>query len=156
MLVVLALVAKKLVVVALPAMSEDEYRFVEVELVVVLLRPVKFCSVDEPFAWIFVAVNFPVKVSLPPLAVVYERFVVDALVAYTLVEVLFVVVELTPVKFCKVVEPVTKRLAVVKRPLELMEPKVPVVAKKLVEVALLEVELSPVKFCKVVELLICS
>jgi hypothetical protein len=34
--------------VELPAMSEDEYIFVVVELVVVELSPVKFWRVDEP------------------------------------------------------------------------------------------------------------
>ena len=36
------------VVVALLATSEDEYKFVEVELVVVAFRAVKFCKVVEP------------------------------------------------------------------------------------------------------------
>ena len=47
-----------------------------------------------------------------------------AVVAYVFVEVLFDVVELRAVKFCRVVEPVTRRLAVVKRPEELMVPNV--------------------------------
>ena len=79
------------------------------------------------------------------------RFVVEAVVAYTLVEVLFVVVELTPVKFCSVDDPLTSRLAVVNNPLELILPKVPVVAKKLVVVALVPVAFVNVKFWRVVE-----
>jgi hypothetical protein len=51
----------------------------------------------------------------------------DALVAYVFVEVEFDVVELSAVKFCKVVEPVTRRLLAVKRPEVLMVPKVALV-----------------------------
>ena len=71
--------------------------------------------------------------------------------AYTLVDVEFVVVLFTPVKFCKVLEPVTSRLGTVRRPVDVMEPvnrlvKVPVVANMLVLVLFVVVELSPVKF----------
>ena len=45
-------------------------------------------------------------VNVPMLPVVAKRFVLDAVVAKKLVLVLLVVVEFTPVKFCKVLEPV--------------------------------------------------
>ena len=78
------------------------------------------------------------------------------MVANKFVDVLLVVVLLIPVKFCKVDEPVTKRLVVVNSPLELMEPNVAEVANRFVEVEFVVVELIPVKFCKVVDELICS
>ena len=53
------MVAKKFVVVALPAVREDEYRFVEVELVVVLFTPVKFCKVEEASSRRFVTLAVP-------------------------------------------------------------------------------------------------
>ena len=90
-------------------------------------------------------------VSEPPEAVVKKRFVVDAVVAKKLVEVLFEVVELTPVKFWRVVEPVTRRLLAVKRPVDEIEPKVAAVAKRFVEVAFVVVEFDAVKFWRVVE-----
>ena len=70
--------------------------------------------------------------------------------AYTLVEVELVVVLFTPVKFCKVLEPVTRRFGTVRRPVEVMAPvkrlvKVPMVAKRLVLVELVVVELMPVE-----------
>ena len=85
-------------------------------------------------------------VSEPPDAVVKKRFVVDAVVEKSEVEVLFVVVLFTPVKFWRVVEPVTRRLLAVKRPVDVIEPKVAAVAKRLVEVAFVVVEFDAVKF----------
>ncbi len=85
-------------------------------------------------------------VSEPPEAVVKKRFVVEAVVAKRLVEVLLVVVLFTPVKFWRVVEPVTRRFDAVKRPVDEMEPKVPFVANKFVEVAFVVVEFDAVKF----------
>lgn len=61
----LAVVKKRFVVEAVVANI-----FVEVLLVVVLFTPVKFWKVEEPFATIFDAERVPVKVSLPPFAVV--------------------------------------------------------------------------------------
>ena len=61
-----------------------------------------------------VPVMLPVKL---PVAVVKKRLVVLAVVAKKLVEVAFVVVLFRPVKFWRVVEPVTKRLERVVRPL---------------------------------------
>jgi hypothetical protein len=82
---------------------------------------------------------------------VVKRFVLDAVFAKKLVEVLFEVVELTPVKFCRVDEPVTRRLLAVKSPDVLIEPKVAAVAKRFVEVAFVVVEFDAVKFWRVVE-----
>ena len=73
------------------------------------------------------------------------KFEVEAVVEKKLVVVALVVVELTAVKFCKVLEPVTKRLVGVK----LVATRL--VVKKLVEVALVVVEFTPVKFCRVDE-----
>ncbi len=85
------------------------------------------------------------------------RLVVEAVVAAKLVEVALVEVEFKAVKFCKVLEPLTRRLAKVPRPVEVRLPPLAVlkkrlveeavVAKKEVEVALVEVE----KVAKVVE-----
>jgi hypothetical protein len=67
------------------------------------------------------------------------------------VEVAFVVVELSAVKFCRVELPVARILAEVSK--EFMKALVPFndVAKKLVEVDCVVVELSAVKFCRVEE-----
>ena len=54
---------------------------VVVALVEVLFSAVKFCSVDDPVARTLAAVTVPDEVILPPVAVVNERFVDDALVA---------------------------------------------------------------------------
>ena len=89
--------------------------------------------------------------SPAPRKFVVKRFVLDAVVAKKLVEVLFEVVELTPVKFWRVVEPVTRRLLAVKSPDVLSEPKVAAVANKLVEVAFVVVPFVAVKFWRVVE-----
>jgi hypothetical protein len=87
-----------------------------------------------------------------------------ARVAKNVVEVALVVVALIPVKFWRVVEPVTSRLDRVVNPEMLMLPavRVPIapvvankfvelatVAKNVVEVALVVVAFLPVKFCKV-------
>jgi hypothetical protein len=90
-----------------------------------------------------------------------KRFVLDAVVAKKLVVVAFVLVEFSAVKFWRVLEPVTRRLARVPRPLKNVVPKVAnvekrlvldaVVAKKFVEVALVVVLFSAVKFWRVDE-----
>ena len=64
--------------------------------------------------------------------------VVLAIVAKSVVEVALVVVEFNPVKFCKVVEPKTSRLANVPRPLDVRLPPMPVVKKRLVVDAVVE------------------
>jgi hypothetical protein len=107
---------------------------------------VKFWRVDEPLTLRFANVPRPVDVKSPPLPVVKKRLVVDAVVAKRLVVVALDDVELTAVKFCKVVEPTTNR-----SPEELMvEVAVPPILnwlpvicppKRLVEVALVEVDL---------------
>ena len=137
----LAVVAKKLVVVA--------------EVPVALVK-VKFFRVDEPVARKFEPVTVPDDVMFPPFINDPKRLVEDAVVAKIEVEVAFVVVELRAVKFWRVEEPETRRLANDPSPVEVKAPdvklvadrlvKAPVVAKKLVEVELVDVELSAVKF----------
>ncbi len=55
----------------------------------------------------------PLNVDVPAVRTDANKFVLEAVVAKTVVEVELDVVELTPVKFCKVEEPVTRRLVVV-------------------------------------------
>jgi hypothetical protein len=116
------------VTVIIPVESE-----VDVALVVVEFRPVKFCSVDDPLERRLEALIDP-AVMLPVLRDVEKRLVDEAVFAKKLVLVELVVVDCRPVKFCRVVEPVARMLAAVSR--ELMKPLVAarVVAKKLVEV----------------------
>jgi len=130
-------------------------------------------------------VRVPVRVAVPPLALVKKRFVVEPVVvkkfvvvaevpvafvkrmfvkvalvparfvAKRFVEVALVVVLFAPVKFWRVVEPVTRRLESTPVP-NVTDPKAAfvakrlveeaVVAKKLVVVAFVDVELSAVKF----------
>ena len=79
-------------------------------MVVVALEPValtkvKFWNVDEALERKLLAVIVAVDVRLPPLPVVKNRFVVEAVVVKKFVVVAFEEVELTAVKFCKLVEP---------------------------------------------------
>ena len=72
------------------------------------------------------------KVVTPPVELIERASLVPS-VTVKVVVVAFVVVEFNPVKFCRVVEPVTRRLGTVRRPVEVMAPakrlpKVPVVA----------------------------
>ena len=85
---------------------------VKEEFTTVLLRvlPVRVPAGAVPE---MLPVKFPVKLPVP---LVKKRFVVDAVVAKKLVEVLLVVVELRPVKFCKVEEPRERKLPNVPRP----------------------------------------
>jgi hypothetical protein len=116
------------VTVIIPVESE-----VDVALVVVEFRPVKFCSVDDPLERRLEALIDP-AVMLPVLRDVEKRLVDEAVFAKKLVLVELVVVDCRPVKFWSVDEPVARMLAAVSR--ELMKPLVAarVVAKKLVEV----------------------
>lgn len=104
---------------------------VVVALVEVELSAVKFCSVLDPVTNAFESVvrppvtfNVPVKLAsadivwpfMVPLAVsepvvnkVEKRLVDDAVVAKKLVVVALVEVELRAVKFCSVLDPLTKR-----------------------------------------------
>jgi hypothetical protein len=110
---------------------------VDVELVVVAFNPVKFCKVLDPVTRRFesvvnpdVTLSVPVKlaaeemvwplmrpevmapaVSEPMVPVFAKKFVVDAVVAKKVVVVAFVEVEFNPVKFWRVVEPLTWRFA---------------------------------------------
>ena len=79
----------------------------------------------------------PKRVRVPPPT---ERLVVLAVVAKKLVVVADVPVALTKVKFCKVEEPVARRLARVAREEELMTDAKRLVEKKSVEVAAVVVE----------------
>ena len=73
-----------------------------------------------------------------------------------MVEVAFVVVACSPVKFCRVEEPVVKMFPAVRS--EVMKALVPFneVAKRLVEVACEVVAFRAVKFWRVVEDSICN
>ena len=82
-----------------------------------------------------------VQVERPkPERLVPERLVVEAVVEKKLVVVAAVVVDLLAVKFCKVEEPVRRRLERVARPEELIILANKLVLKKLVEVAAVVVE----------------
>ena len=87
------LVAKRLVLLAVVAK-----KLVLVLLVVVLLIPVKFWRVEDPYERRLAAVTDP-KVELPALRTVAKRLVEEAVVLKKLVEVPLVVVLLIPVKF---------------------------------------------------------
>ncbi len=120
--------------VALPVtVSTPVENEVEVELVVVELSPVKFCSVDDPYESKFEALIEPL-VMLPVLREVEKRLVDEAVPAKKLVLVELVVVDCKAVKFWRVEEPVARILAAVRS--ELMKPLVAVreEVKKLVEV----------------------
>ena len=98
---------------------------VEVAFVVVELRAVKFCRVDDPVVKIFENVPRPVEVILPTeLIAVAKRLVEDAVVANDVVEVALVVVEFNPVKFWRVDEPLERRFPKVPRPVANMVPAV--------------------------------
>jgi hypothetical protein len=73
------------------------------------LTAVKFCKVDDPLTRRFANVPRPVDVKSPPLPVVKKRLVVEAVVANRFVVVALDEVELTAVKFWRVVEPETVR-----------------------------------------------
>jgi hypothetical protein len=95
----------------------------------------------------------PLRVREPRVPEVEKRLVDEAVVEKKLVEVELEVVELRAVKFWRVEEPLTKRVASTAAPVvkfvdeRLVEEAV--VLKKLVEVAFDEVELRAVKFCRV-------
>jgi len=100
-----------------------EEAVVEKRLVVVALTAVKFWRVEEPLT------RRLVKTDEPAVRAVAERLVEEAFVAKKLVVVALVPVALLKVKFCKVVEPFTRRL-------ERTEvPAVRLVVKRLVEEA---------------------
>jgi hypothetical protein len=73
------------------------------------LTAVKFCKVDDPLTLRLANVPRPVDVKSPPLPVVKKRLVVLAVVANRFVVVALDEVELTAVKFWRVVEPTTRR-----------------------------------------------
>ena len=108
-LVELAVVEKKLVVVA---------------LVPVAVTKVKFWKVEEALARMLLKVPVPLTVNVPPVPVVKNRFVEDAVVEKKLVVVAFVEVELRKVIFWNVEEAVAKILAEVRRVVEVMFAKV--------------------------------
>jgi hypothetical protein len=122
----------RLVVVALPAMSEDENMFVVVALVPVAFTKVKFWRVEEPLTKRFWNVPVPLEVKFPPVPVVKKRLVLEAVEAKKFVVVALVPVALIKVKFWRVVEPLTRRLA------KVATPDVKEVEKRLVEEAVVE------------------
>ena len=80
-----AVAAKRLVVVACPAVSKDEYRFVEVALVVVALSAVKFWSVVEPSAANAPREKIPpAPTSRPPPAKIFCPTVSESAILATL------------------------------------------------------------------------
>ena len=101
------MVAKRLVELAVVAKL-----LVLVLLVVVDCNPVKFWRVDDPYESKLLAVTDP-KVEFPAFNTVAKRLVELAVVVKKLVLVLLVEVLLIAVKFCKVEEPVAKKLVVV-------------------------------------------
>jgi hypothetical protein len=99
---------------------------VVVALLEVELSAVKFCRVDEPVARMLRDVRREARVADPPLSVVKKKLVVEELVAKKLVVVAEVPVAVVKVKFCRVVDAVTRRLVVVAPPLMVRpEPRVP-------------------------------
>lgn len=100
-----------------------EKKDVVVALVPVAVAKVKFWRVEEALAIILLNVPVPETMNVPPVPVVKKRFVDDAVVAKKDVVVALVPVAFRKVKFCKVVEPVTRKVelivedAVEKKPL---------------------------------------
>ena len=93
------------------------------------------------------------RVVLPSVALVAKRLVLEAVLVKKLVEVLLVVVEVSPVKFWSVLEPFERSVAAVTAP-SVALPALRMVAKRLVELAVVakkfvEVALVPVAFMKV-------
>ena len=82
---------------------------VVVAAVVVELTAVKFWRVEEALAKRLVKVPRPEEVKLPPVPVVKNKLVVEAVVEKREVEVALELVELTAVKFWRVVEPTTSK-----------------------------------------------
>ena len=80
-------------------------------------------------------------VIVPILALAEKRLVDDAVVEKKLVVVALVPVALAKVKFCRVDEPLSKRLAKVPSPVDVKLPPFPVVKKRLVEDAVVEKKL---------------
>ena len=68
----------------------------------------------------------PERVSVPPFAVVKKRLVELAVVANMFVEVPLVEVDCRAVKFCRVLDAVARRLAVVVKPETVRFPRVPI------------------------------
>ena len=113
---------------------------VEMARVVVVPCPaVKLAKVERP-----VTLTVPVKLAADPMfcplisplvMAVAKRLVVVAVekpaeVAKSEVEVAFVVVELRAVKFCRVEDPVTRRLPVEVRPETVREVRVPILVRE--------------------------
>ena len=96
-------------------------KLVEVELVVVLLSPVKFWKVDDAVARRLVVVRVPVRVRFPPVPIVKNEFVEDAVVEKKLVVVAEVPVALVKVKFWRVVDEVVRMFDAVRRPSSVTE-----------------------------------
>lgn len=130
--------------------------------------------VDVEFSPVPKVVNGNAKEEPPPVGQVVRHVspVRQNVVTARVVEVAFVVVALTPVKFCRVVEPFNSKLERLVRPLiavrvpvklaaldmvcPFIKPLVRVVAVRLVIVPAVEkmfdvVAFTPVKFCRVVE-----
>ena len=74
----------------------------------------------------------PEMVRAPRFALVAKRFVVDAVVVKSVVEVAFVVVEFSAVKFWRVVELFAWIMKAVTCPVEVKVPPLPVVKKRFV------------------------
>ncbi len=131
-----------------PEAIDETARLVVVALVVVALRPVKFCNVDEPFAWRLdkvvrppVAVRVPVK--LAALDMVCELMRPEVMVFEPRLRAP------DEVMAPRVEAPAVKLVAVKLEAKALVEEAV--VAKKAVEVANVVVARRPVKSWRVVE-----
>ena len=98
-------VAKRLVLLAVPAK-----KFVVVAWLPVALMKVKFCKVEDPFERRFDTVASPVEVMFPTeLIAVANRFVEEAVVANIVVVVALLDVEFRAVKLSRVEEPERRR-----------------------------------------------
>lgn len=104
--------AKKLVVVAEVPVAREKVRFARVDeelerkpLLKTMVVPVAFSPVPR-------VVNGKAKLDPPPVGHVVLQVspVRQSVVTAKVVDVAFVVVELTPVKFCRVVEPFNNKL----------------------------------------------
>src|SRR3989338_9182032 len=133
-----ALVKSRFVLWILVPVTCDENRLVVVAEVPVALTKVKFCKVLEALSKRFARVPRPVEVKLPPFPVVKNKLVELAVVEKRLVVVAAVPVAFTKVKFCKVLEALSKRFARVPRPVEVKLPPLPVVKNKFVDEAVVD------------------
>ena len=117
-----------------------ENRFVVVADEPVALTKVKFCKVEEPLT------RRLVNVTVPKVAFVAKRFVLEAFVLKKLVVVADEPVALTKVKFCRVEDALARKLLAVIVAVEVRLPPLPVVKNRFVVEAVVEKKLVVVAF----------